>query len=786
MATKLIAALGVAALATACLTRPVTQGNPVRKEAIAQQIKSQSVDKVDLLFAIDNSSSMGDKQDLLASAVPALVDQLVNPSCVSTVVTSCTTASDCTAALGPKAQCDGQCFVAGDDQGSSTQCSTIPNTKPRFPPIHDLHVGIVSSSLGGGGSPDVCVPDQTDSTHMNDGGHLLSRTPTGALPDDFLAWAPAQNPTQTLSSFVSDFQSLVEGVGQHGCGLEAQLESWYRFLVQPDPWNAITTTTDSPPRSKYDGVDATLLKMRHDFLRPDSLVAVIQLTDEEDSWSDPLWDGDSQNGGYGWLTRTNNFPFGPDDNSGVGPRGTHECDANPNDPDCMSCLVPTAKKPVSGQTVGDDPNCTSCIDGTNCKPGWWTPATPTTPIEAADGLNVRYGNQTMKRRYGFDNQHSIQRYIDGLRSTRVPDRDHESHDASNYAPNKNCTNPLFAASLPDGSDTSPDTLCNLPYGSRTQDLIFYALIGGVPSDLVGDWTKILGADPEHGDLSGIDPRMIESTAPRAGLPSPTSGAPNREWNTLESSAHIDLQYACTFDLPSPRVCAPEDTSCDCASPTPDGSPLCNGTTQIKGKAYPTIRELRVAKGLGVQAVVGSLCASVVTGDTSDPSYGYNPAMRAIVARLSTQLHADCLPQALAVASDGSVPCSVLALYQSQTDQSAGCTDPGMCNPAVPSSCGCAPGDDICAAGYEGILSRFTQQYRQELGDAGASAPVPVVCVYKQLLPQVDYSSASCADSQQSGWCYVQGSANTGGCTQAIQFGNGGPPSGTTIDLECIE
>ena len=36
-------------------------------------LRGQSVDKVDLLFMIDNSSSMGDKQALLAQAVPDLV-----------------------------------------------------------------------------------------------------------------------------------------------------------------------------------------------------------------------------------------------------------------------------------------------------------------------------------------------------------------------------------------------------------------------------------------------------------------------------------------------------------------------------------------------------------------------------------------------------------------------------------------------------------------------------------------------------------------------------------------
>src|SRR5215469_1729303 len=39
-------------------------------------------DKIDLLFMIDNSSSMGDKQALLALAVPDLVSRLVSPNCL--------------------------------------------------------------------------------------------------------------------------------------------------------------------------------------------------------------------------------------------------------------------------------------------------------------------------------------------------------------------------------------------------------------------------------------------------------------------------------------------------------------------------------------------------------------------------------------------------------------------------------------------------------------------------------------------------------------------------------
>jgi hypothetical protein len=797
---RLLVLATFAALAAGCLTRPVIEGQPTTSAAVIKQVKQTSIDKVDLLFAIDNSASMGDKQDLLASAVPVLVNRLLNPNCVSTTAT-CSVASDCTTALGPTAQCDaGKCFVAGDNLGGTNQCSTIAGTEPEFPPVHDLHVGIVSSSLGGGGATDVCAPiDASDSTHQDDQGHLLDRTLGGSIANanpidgsggSFLAWLPPSDPKNggkpapnvtpyaTSTDLVSDFQKLVQGVQQHGCGLEAQLESWYRFLVQPDPWKDITLTNDSVPRAQYDGVDAVLLKMRHDFLRPDSLVAIIQLTDEEDSWSDPMWGG-----GYGWTARTSNFPGGPNDGSGVGPRGTHECDTNPNDPDCTSCAFVGQNKPASGQPIAADPNCNACAAGAStCKPGWWTPATtPQVPIAAADGLNVRYGEQTMRRRYGFDNQHNVQRYVDGLRSPHVPDRDGESHDHESYAPTRSCTNPLFAAELPDGSDTSPAALCNLKPGQRQPDLVFYALIGGVPNDLVEgasgiDWTKVLGKDPEHYDTTGIDPRMIESTAPRPGV---TSG----EWNTLTSTAQIDLEYACTFDLPQPKDCtlAANQGACDCTGST--DAPLCSSqtpTTQIKGKAYPTIRELRVAKALGQQAVVASLCAKVVTGDANAPAYGYNPVMQAIVNRLKTQLGANCLPEPLKRASDGTVPCLLLTVYPGQTDQSAGCTDPGMCNPANPSTCGCAPNDATCTSTYQGILKRWQTDYQAQSGDAGASQPLPVACVFQQL------TGAACTSLSQAGWCYVEGAQGANTCAQAIEFGAGGPPPNTITELECIE
>jgi hypothetical protein len=818
-------------------------------------VKQQAIDKIDLLFAVDNSASMGDKQDLLALAIPVLVGRLLNPNCVSTDTTlTCAAASDCSS-LGAGADCDttarggkGQCFVPGDAKGGELQCTTIPGTKAEFRAVHDLHIGIVSSSLGGGGSSDVCVVSGNDSMHVDDKAHLLNRTTNGTIdgppinnakPTDgnggnFLAWLPASDPRNAgktppnvtpysdgqEAQLETDFKALVEGVQQHGCGLEAQLESWYRFLVQPDPWGSIDLDSQNPPKASLSGVDATLLKMRHDFLRPDSLVAIIQLTDEEDSWSDPLWLG-----GYGWTARTEAFPGGP--GQGAGPRGTSECDEpedlnnptswGPNNPDCTSCAFPASNKPVAGTPIGQDPNCNACAPGTTTCPqqGWYTPSSQSVPYGAADGLNVRYGNQYMRTRYGFDNQHDVQRYIDGLTKATAPDRDHEAHAPNPYSTTqRNCTNPLFAQDLPDGSDTSPSALCQLKLGSRTPDLVFYTLIGGVPRSLLedgsgmlksnlsaDDWTKIVGKDPAHYVFDGIDPHMIESVAPRAGLAAPgttyslgSDPENGREWDTRSSLAAIDLQYACTFDLPTPKDCtaAANQGACDCtgsAATSPGGPPLCSTstrTTQIKGKAYPTIRELRVAQGLGAQSVVASLCVKDVTSAPTSPSFGYNPAMQGIVNRLRTTLAGQCMPTKLTPTSNGTVDCNILVIYPGQTDQSAGCTDSGMCNPANPVTCGCAANDSACIVSYQSILKRYQDEFRASLGDGGASQPTPVVCVYKQLVSGTDYPGATCEGSTNAGWCYVQGAENTGGCPQAIKFGGSGPPAGTTLSLECSQ
>jgi hypothetical protein len=651
------------------------------------------VNKLDILFDVDNSSSMGDKQQYLQAAIPDLVARLVSPNCVD--------------AGGNDVVVNGVQVTADPVTGN---CSS---GRAEFPPVHDMHIGVVTSSLGGRGTTSICqtsaTPGATEPAYLeftsgsyetfvadsannqfpglasinknnDDQAHLINRAdpptdPNGApsqLPGSFLAWAPpgsdagapVNGVAETVgSTLVSDFQSLVVGAQAYGCGIESQLESWYRFLVQPDPYQSITTTTNADGLlvASWSGVDNTILQQRADFLRPDSLVLIVVVTDENDSEIDVRTLGGT---GVNWLDGA----FEP-------PPGTAICATDPASAACVPC---------SSSTPSSDPSCEA--EGSPGDDNWF--------------FNDNLRHVHMKQKYGVDVQFPLNRYLLGLTSVKVPNRDGE------YPPNGsgtyqgglqsdpqdlNCVNPLFAQTLPTTS-TGPDdpSICNLTPGTvRTPEgnLVYYAHIGGVPNELLtttdatgnvtvketlsaADWTAILGTDPESYDYSGIDPHMIESFEPRPGLPIAGSGATTQgdlapDWYTdgapsstfpQRVNVPVDLEYACVFQLATPRNCDPTNAnnseadiaSCDCSTAGPGGTPptlpadhvpsVCDSQTPLQqdyAKAYPTIRELELAQKLGSQGIVSSLCPIHLAdnGAGNDPLYGYRPAISAILDRL---------------------------------------------------------------------------------------------------------------------------------------------------------
>ncbi len=753
-----------------CLARPVGKQPPTTKVNFTSTVSQQAVDKVDLLFMIDNSASMGDKQKILADAVPQLLTGLIRPRCV-----------DANGAVikGP----DGQDLRADPTKGEESKYGCqASNGEAEFKPVTDMHIGVISSSLGSFGG-DVC----SDSGRTNDKGHLLALAKGGgevaeAKPSNFLAWYPSvpenadkkRHPDPTVKAIGDDknlqnlFQQVVVGVEQNGCGLEAQLESIYRFLVQPDPWDKITVD----PNNQADlgkEVDVTVLQQRADFLRPDSLVAVIALTDEEDSSADPL-----SVGGQGWAFMANQFPgstvFRPDGKTTTAPRATSTCKTNPGSPDCTSCgfAATCDASQAACQKIKNDPECQK-------NGGYYGPT--------EDQLNVRF--HRMKERYGIDPQYPIRRYVDGFTKFKVPDRTTEHKITTSggrrvipaYGSDVKCTNPLFASKLPRAVG---DELCNLPRSTRSPDLVFFAVVGGVPHQLlppVGseerpNWNKIIGRDPANFNFDGIDPHMIESISPRPGLPPPsatrgdngTDEYHGREWET----GGDDLQYACTFTLPEPKPCNATDPSCDCASTK--NPPLCGQAQgqQLKAKAYPTIREFQVVRAMGDNGIIASLCPITLAGDPSAPNYGYNPAVIAIVNRLKNALTTQCLPQKLQRDDQNEVPCLVLATLAEPTDT---CTD-GLTTPDPE------------------ILRVFREQQKAESGDTSSAGATDLSRLPVCVVPQSKVAAGqSCKDNTDISWCYVENSGNAtpaGRCPQALLFSAGTRRlQGARFSLQCI-
>jgi hypothetical protein len=710
-----------------------------------------AANKIDLLFIVDSAPSMDDKTALLAAALPDYVNRLVNPDCVNQFGS-----------------------VVGISNAGRCATGALHHQRAR-----DLHVGILSSSLGAAGG-DLCGSDGIGA-HQNDRGELLNRVGTDehsvgdAEPTHFLAWFPsvAQALSQPPPSvpfvmdstrLVSDVAEMAAGIHATGCPFVSPLESLYRFLVEPDPYDHIEIVDG---RASLIGVDATLLRQRHDFLRPDSLLDIVVVTDANDVSIDPkAFDG------HAWQFGNSRFPGSP---NGAAPRAAIEC-SNPNDLRCTPCSL----------LIGDPAFAARCPRGSFLDP-------------SEDALALRFFD--MRRRFGVETLFPTSRYVRGLTSAKVPDRTHEHDGAGAYVDgdaSANCVNPIFAHDLP----TDPGTdLCHLAPGPRTPDLVQFTVIGGVPHQLLqakpgidpecatgtaqadcpqktqlseGDWKTILGPVP--------DAHMVASLEPRAGLPSPN--APDdadpmigREWTTHGGA----LELACTFPLAAPKQdCTHSDLAVGCDCGTGGDMPVCDTKSgaQSRGKVWPSIRPIDVAHSManspsGVQGGLGSMCPiHSAESAPGDPLYAFRPTLSFAVDRLQSDYSALCIPEPLVRDASGHAPCTVLATLPRPGDESV-CTAFGLDVPDV------------------GVLRPFrarkeAEWHAQGFADAGVPNPQDLpVCLIPQLAGADLGADGSCAASPKTGWCIASGV-----CPRAMMFSGSasqdGDLAGTTITVMCSE
>lgn len=751
----LVSLAGIIGAASGCLDRPVGKLAPETTSLIVDKISQDRVDKIDLLFMVDNSVSMADKQQILQAAVPDLVGRLVNPVCVDAAGNQYPNE---TAALAPDEDCP---TVGGQALGRE------------FEAIDNINIGVISSSLGGFGSTSgACANSAEAGDQKEDMARLVGSLPRGVMAlggstaanaagHGFLEWREGSD----RDTFVSALQDVVAATGEFGCGYEASLESWYRFLVDPEPYLTLSPVscsaggTDTNCRAPS-GVDDTILAQRAAFLRPDSLVAVIMLTDENDC--------SVKASGQAWYVAEvgSTHPMW---------RAASICDTDPNNACCYSC----GQQPPAGCTAD-----AVCGDAANTRENgdYYLDAENHKSVEDQDNLRCFH----QKQRFGVDFLYPIQRYSNAL-SQRELCMTRNDLSAANCGSGRIVPNPLYT--IPEGSTA---TL------TRDSNLVFLAGIIGVPwQDIARStdanqpleyksflelevdqvWPTILGDG-----VSPADKLMVESITPRSGnnpvlneaIAPPTAGSlenaiNGHEWEPTPPS---DLQYACIFPLAEPRDCAalraaddPRHCDCDGAANTAAGQqskPLCQdpqgdyGTTQYYAKAYPGIRELQVLKEYGTlttNSIVASICArNVDNPDGQD--YGYRPAIGAIIERLKEQLQDRCLPRPLALDSEGNVPCSIVEASRkgNTTDACVPCaqrTARGEVNPqALPLLYQKMQQNGLCNGG-ECNTNYCLCEVLPTRRSGGLAATDPPNLAAEQECQNLEVPS-----DQTDGWCYV--------------------------------
>jgi hypothetical protein len=252
--TRVLLAL-LAFNASACLDRELKPINPCLTSKETHEMRPGGVDKVDLLFVVDNSNSMANKQVSLRMQLPSLIRAL-------------------------------------------TTGERFPGDPNPFPPLQDLHVGVVSSDMG---VPGVDIAGAACRADGGDDGRLLT---TGRGPGcqarypSFLSYtidASSGGPARDRMQFAQD-ASCITNLGTGGCGFEQQLEAPFKALwpklqtdvngnvITPNDYRFIATTESGTwgkgDQSAADGGNLGFL--RNDPNKGLSLIAIVLVTDEED------------------------------------------------------------------------------------------------------------------------------------------------------------------------------------------------------------------------------------------------------------------------------------------------------------------------------------------------------------------------------------------------------------------------------------------------------------------------------------------------------------------------
>ncbi len=205
--------------------------------------------KIDLLFVIDNSGTMGEEQLNLARNFPSLIAELEN----------------LTDRHGHPVGPDVHVMVTTTDVGDNPSCHTVYD-KPdyvaaRGAPIYTPCTDRLERFTGLGDEPPVFEQACTDVCDPN-----APISPS----DQFLHFSPQKNNVPAYGT-PSEALACIGPQGIDGCGYEAPLEAMAQALNPDACWNDPEGCTDP----EWDWIE-------NSFLREDAVLAIVIITDETD------------------------------------------------------------------------------------------------------------------------------------------------------------------------------------------------------------------------------------------------------------------------------------------------------------------------------------------------------------------------------------------------------------------------------------------------------------------------------------------------------------------------
>ena len=256
-----------------CPNQELAPLEPCTVSGVSLSVPQEGVDKVDLLFVVDNSASMAEEQQNLKAQLPRMVRVL----------------------------------TLGDKEADSA-APGLPDAERFFSPVKSLQLGVVSTDLGAGGF-NVTSPAEAGMTTCStpEDGVLLNDATIAANgfqyadvnknlvtvqgdptcagvtnPERYQTFVPPADATQLAmqSQQVAHDFGCFATLGVNGCGFEQQLEAMLKavspssrddFFGFSGTYGTVSQFGQGAPNGPNRG-----------FVRDDAVLAVVIVSDEED------------------------------------------------------------------------------------------------------------------------------------------------------------------------------------------------------------------------------------------------------------------------------------------------------------------------------------------------------------------------------------------------------------------------------------------------------------------------------------------------------------------------